>query len=207
MTARVAAGDKGIDSSENLDSRFNASTYAPRIPWQFYSPDATPKYSKLGRLGGGAGEAGGASFSGTADGTHQKIPREILQAQFTQEGVAYAIPEAEEIINAITRAEHLAGTYQGSCVDAVEAFLGLPEDKIVGAARNYQTNTTTPTIGAIVKTNESDLGHLGVVLYITKTQIYIYESNAIDIDGDRQPDGIAGIRWLNIDDPVIQGYG
>ncbi len=100
----------------------------------------------------------------------------------------------------VAKAEALVGTIQGQCVNSVEDFLSLPEDIIQGAARNLKTNSQIPDIGMIVKTNESEDNHVGVIIDMTLTEIRTYDSN-IPLYFE-----IASTRWLDKSNPKILGY-
>lgn len=114
--------------------------------------------------------------------------------------VIYKDPEGEKQALNIVKAESLRGTWQGSCVNAVEKFLDLPDNIIVGNAKNTPINSHIPEPGAIVRTSESKkYGHVGVVLYVTETQIYIYESNY-------GWNNRAQTRWVDRAAPFIVGY-
>lgn len=67
-----------------------------------------------------------------------------------------------------------------------------------GAAKNYPTNSDTPQIGGFVKTDESSLGHLAVVIGVTSDSIKIEESNYLKTSLDQ--------RTIKLDDPRIVGY-
>ena len=117
------------------------------------------------------------------------------------EGVLYknasGTLERTRIAEEIYRAERLVGRYGGSCVQFVRWFTG--NSQIKGTAKNLGTNSKTPQIGGVVKTRESYLGHTAVILYIQDEQIFIVESNY-------GWDNKIGIRWLNINNPLIEGY-
>lgn len=98
------------------------------------------------------------------------------------------------------KAKKLVGTRQGQCTLAVRKFLELGNDQIAGLAKNNEKNTDFAEIGAIIITNESWYGHVGVVLSVTDSKVTIYESN-VPLGSER-----AGIRVLNINDPRIVGY-
>lgn len=111
--------------------------------------------------------------------------------------VLYKDPVAEKIAHDIWRAEKLRGTRQGQCVIAVRTFTGRSD--IRGIARNIPVNSDKPAIGAVIKLNESKSGHVGVVIDIRGSEIYIYESNFGYTER-------ATTRWLSVSDPRIVGY-
>lgn len=82
----------------------------------------------------------------------------------------------------------------------VRAFLGLGQDEVPSLAKNLKTNSLTPEVGAVIKLNESPLGHVAVVLSFTNTEVTIGESN-VPMGSER-----IGIRTLKINDPRILGY-
>jgi len=98
------------------------------------------------------------------------------------------------------KAKRLVGTKQGQCTVAVRNFLGLGSDQIKGLAKNNESNSDTPEVGAVIITNESKWGHVGVVLSFTDTEVIIYESN-VPLGSER-----AGIRTLQLNDDRIIGY-
>ena len=99
----------------------------------------------------------------------------------------------------IQKAKSLEGTRQGQCVVAVRKFLGIGRDEIQGLAKNTETNSSTPELGAIIKIKAGKTGHVGVVIGIEDDRIYIFESNWIAYEK-------ASTRWLPINDSSIIGY-
>lgn len=122
-------------------------------------------------------------------------------------GVAYKDPIAEKIAYEAyisdyfeRRANGFRGQRIGQCITGARLFLGITSSIISGYARNVPTNSTVPKIGAIVKTAESQAGHVAVVIKISGDSIEIFESN-----GSAGYE-LAGTRWLKINNPLIVGY-
>lgn len=73
----------------------------------------------------------------------------------------------------------------------------------VGLARNHPINTQAPQMGAIVVTRESsgeaNTGHLAIVTDITKTGIYVKESNYVRCR-------ITYNRFIAFSSGLIRGY-
>lgn len=97
------------------------------------------------------------------------------------------------------KAEKLVGKYGGACVTFARNFTGATPDVVSGMARNVETNTTTPEVGEIVKTNESSAGHLEVIIGIDGDNLTIVDSNY-------GWDNLIRIRIINAQDPKILGY-
>lgn len=62
-----------------------------------------------------------------------------------------------------------------SCVLYVKAKIGYT--KSVGAARNFPVNSHTPSVGAVIVTYESRVGHVGIVSHWDDKYVYL-ESEA-----------------------------
>jgi len=97
------------------------------------------------------------------------------------------------------KAEKLKGKYGGQCVTFARNFTGASPEDVSGMARNVKTNTTTPELGAIVKTDESKAGHLQVIIGIDGENLTVVDSNY-------GWDGIIRIRIINAYDSKILGY-
>ena len=106
--------------------------------------------------------------------------------------------ESEYRASLAWRAEKSVGKKGNQCVQFVRSFLGASE--ISGMARNTKTNSQTPEIGSVIKTNESSKGHIGVVIKIEDKTLWIVESN-VPLGSER-----IGIRKFKLDDPRILGY-
>jgi len=119
--------------------------------------------------------------------------------ELLKQSVIYKNPSAERIAYDIWRAEKLKGKWGGECVNFVEAFASLPENIIVGQAKNLETNLEKPQIGAIFEMKSGVDGHVGVVLNIRGDEMYIVDSNY-------GYDEIIQTRWMSINDPNIIGY-
>ncbi len=98
------------------------------------------------------------------------------------------------------KAEKLKGKYGGPCVTFARNFTGADKADVGGMARNVQTNTTTPEVGEIVKTNESKFGHLAVIIDIKE------DGSIVVVESNYHWNGIIGIREIHKDSPVIVGY-
>ena len=97
------------------------------------------------------------------------------------------------------KANKLVGRYGGQCVTFARNFTQAAPSLVGGMAKNIPTNTNTPIVGAIVKTNESRFGHLGVVIADDDDNLTIVESNY-------HWNGIIDIREISATDPRIVGY-
>lgn len=107
--------------------------------------------------------------------------------------------EQEKQAALLQRAESLVGQRIGSCVLGVRYLTGVGRDQVSGAAKTTKTNSTTPSVGAIIVTNESWWGHVGVVLKIEGDRVYIWETNY-------RWNGKASTRWISTKDKKIKGY-
>ena len=97
------------------------------------------------------------------------------------------------------KANKLVGKYGGQCVTFARNYTKATPEIVVGMAKKVSTNTTTPEIGAIVKTNESKFGHLAVVIAITDETETVVESNY-------HWNEVISIRQISLTDPRIVGY-
>lgn len=127
------------------------------------------------------------------------------EAKIVNPSEVYETPDSERVTAAYAsylltqKAEKLVGTYGGACVSFARNFTGATPDVVGGMARNVPTNTTTPDIGEIIKTDESPAGHLGVVIAIDGDTLTVVDSNY-------HWDNIIHIRIINLNDPKILGY-
>ena len=131
---------------------------------------------------------------------HPEEEMSVIKADYEAMEIAYSnwLKEQEKE-KLITKAKKLIGTRQGQCVVADRKFLELTPDQISGIARNFVVDSQEPEIGAIVKLKESRAGHVAVVLDVTPTQIYIYESNYAAYER-------ASMRWVDRNYNLILGY-
>lgn len=129
----------------------------------------------------------------------QEKPYEAQQIQFLETPSPSDVSQLYEEWQLTQRAKKLVGTYGGPCVTFARNFTQASPDVVSGMAKNVQTNTTTPEIGAIVKTNESRFGHLAVVISDDGDTETVVESNY-------HWNGIIDIREIPVDDPRILGY-
>jgi len=85
------------------------------------------------------------------------------------------------------------------CVPWVKAQLGITES--MGDAKDWKPNTQIPTIGAVVITRESSLGHVGLVTDYDPAQgiITISEKNFVHCT-------VTHGRKLSVNNPTIVGY-
>lgn len=83
------------------------------------------------------------------------------------------------------------------CVPYVKAQLGITES--IGNAKDWKPNTQIPTIGAVVITRESSLGHVGLVTDIQNGYLIISEKNYT-------PCTVTHGRWLSVNSPAVIGY-
>lgn len=85
-----------------------------------------------------------------------------------------------------------------SCVSYAKFKTGFT--KSIGAARNWPVNSDQPSIGAVIVTYESALGHVGIVSHWDATYVYL-ESEA-NYSRCRMTYG----RKIPIGSPLIKGY-
>ncbi len=97
------------------------------------------------------------------------------------------------------KANQIKGTYGGQCVTFARNFTGMPPELVSGIAKNIPTNSQTPEIGAIIKTNESKYGHLAVIIGIEGENLTLVESNY-------SWDSHVSVRVINASDKRILGY-
>ena len=67
-----------------------------------------------------------------------------------------------------SKSRQLVGLWGGQCVAFAKRFTGYTGDKISGQAKNTEINSDVPQLGAIVRTSESQAGHVAVVIEITE---------------------------------------
>jgi surface antigen len=143
-------------------------------------------------------------------GKAQKVSNKRLQTysdEIVRRSVVYRSAEVEIYLheqsfsnNLVYRANALRGAYVGTCVIAARNFIGNDRNgKIRGGAKNLESNSTEPEIGAVIITSESVYGHTGIVIAITNYTITIYE-------GNYNWNGLAGIRELQRNNPLIVEY-
>lgn len=84
-----------------------------------------------------------------------------------------------------------------SCVSYSRWKSGIYTGRI-GVARRHPINATKPTVGAIVVTNESRAGHVGVVISVEGETFTITEANYSRCR--------VGTRTLSINSKVIKGF-
>ena len=142
-------------------------------------------------------------------GIPNKVVSQTIQgydeAKITNPSAVYSQPDPNEVARAYQswllqqKAKKLVGKYGGACVTFARNFTESSTDTVSGMAKNVATNTTTPEIGAIVKTNESRFGHLAVVIGLTDDTATVVEANY-------HWNGVIGIREIPLDDPKIVGY-
>ncbi|MGH7249410.1 MAG: CHAP domain-containing protein [Minisyncoccia bacterium] len=127
------------------------------------------------------------------------------EAKITNPSTVYSQPEPDEVSRAYEswlltqQAEKLKGRYGGPCVTFARNFTKATPADVSGMAKNVPTNTTTPEVGEIVKTNESHFGHLAVVIEMDEDSLTVVESNY-------HWNGVIGIRQISLTDPNIIGY-
>jgi hypothetical protein len=129
----------------------------------------------------------------------------IYDEEIRPEPIFFIQPDPNEVSRAYQswlltqKAEKLKGKYGGPCVTFARNFTGATTDDVSGMAKNVQTNSDTPEIGAIIKTKDSYAGHLEVIIGIDGENLTIVDSNW-------GWDNIIRIRNINIHDPKIVGY-
>lgn len=84
-----------------------------------------------------------------------------------------------------------------SCVSYARWKSGIFTGRI-GVARRHPINSNVPTVGAIVVTNESKAGHVGVVISVEGETFTITEANYSRCK--------VGTRTLSINSKVIKGF-
>lgn len=97
------------------------------------------------------------------------------------------------------KANQLKGKYGGQCVTFARKFAEMPAELVSGTAKYVPTNSQTPELGAIIKTNESKYGHLAVVIGIEGENLTLVESNYAW-------SGQISVRVINASDKRILGY-
>ncbi len=129
----------------------------------------------------------------------QTKPYEAEQSQFLGEPDPSDVSQLYAEWQLTQKAKKLVGRYGGQCVTFARNFTQASSTIVSGVAKNVQTNTTTPEIGAIVKTNESRFGHLAVLISMDGNTGTVVDSNY-------GWNGIIRIREIQLDDPKIVGY-
>lgn len=84
-----------------------------------------------------------------------------------------------------------------NCVALAKKITGFKES--IGLAKYWPVNRLSPEIGAVVITNESNMGHVGIVRDIQDGKIKIYENNYVSCTTTTD-------RWLDMNSPLILGY-
>lgn len=98
------------------------------------------------------------------------------------------------------QAKKLKGQWGGQCVIFVRNFLNTTKAVVPSVAKKTQTDSQSPQIGDIIKTNESVYGHVAIVIDYTDTTVTILESN-VPMGSER-----IGTRTLPLTSPKILGY-
>jgi hypothetical protein len=129
----------------------------------------------------------------------QTKPYEATEIQFLGEPTPSDVSQLYEEWQLTQRAKKLVGSYGGPCVTFARNFTKASPEDVSGMARNVSTNTTTPEVGEIVKTNESRFGHLAVLISMSGNTGQVVEANY-------NWNGIIDIREIKFDDPKIVGY-
>jgi surface antigen len=91
------------------------------------------------------------------------------------------------------------GTQYGnacSCVMKAKELTGY--NKSVGYAMNWPINSTTPVVGGVVVTNESDYGHVAYILEVFSDSIKVVEGNFVHCE--------VTTRVIKLNDPIIKGF-
>lgn len=141
------------------------------------------------------------------------VPRTVLsqtiqtydEAAIINPSEVYSTPSAEELqhiqksLELSQKARKLVNRFGGQCVTFARNFTGATPSDISGMAKNITTNTTTPAIGEIIKTDESIFGHVGVIIGIDGDILTIVDSN---YNWDQR----IQIRTINLQNPHIMGY-
>ncbi len=134
------------------------------------------------------------------------ISQTIYDPSIQGQSISYlGEPNSEEVSEAYQswllnqRAKKLVGTIGGQCVIFVRNFTGATPEDVGGMARTVAINSQIPGIGFIIKTDESNAGHLGVIIGINGDELTVVDSNY-------GWDGIIRIRKINIQDSKILGY-
>lgn len=127
------------------------------------------------------------------------------EAAITNPSRVYSQPDPGEVSRAYdswlltNEANKLKGKYGGACVTFARNFTKATVEDVSGVARDVRTNTSTPEVGEIVKTKESSVGHLSVLIAIN-------DGTGTVVDSNYGWDGIIRIRTISLDDPKILGY-
>lgn len=134
------------------------------------------------------------------------FPKEVISLTKPYEEIQYvAEPELNEVSRLYAewllaeKAKKLKGKYGGQCVVFARNFVKSAPGTIKGMAKNVPTNSDIPTVGAIIKTNESKYGHLAVVIAINNGTLTLIESN---YNWNQR----IGIREISVTDSRIKGY-
>lgn len=122
---------------------------------------------------------------------------DLQQTYNTQQQAKY--DELQWSYQLVAYAKTLEGKRGGQCVVFARWLTGADRSKISGMAKTMQTNSRIARVGAIVKTKESKVGHVAVVIAISQNQILVVESNY-------HWNQKISTRWINIDSPKISGY-
>ena len=84
-----------------------------------------------------------------------------------------------------------------SCVEFAKQYLDKT-GKSWGTAYKIQPNIDHPIVGGLVLTNESQLGHIGVITSIAKSGFWIIESNYKPCQQTE--------RFIENNSPIIRGF-
>ncbi len=83
-----------------------------------------------------------------------------------------------------------------SCVTFVKRLTGY--DQVVGAAKNWPTNSEQPQVGGVVVLNESKVGHVAYITAVGQDSFTVAEANYISCEKSN--------RVISLNDPAIMGF-
>lgn len=124
----------------------------------------------------------------------------LYEQGYLQNGVIYRlnVPDTPKPVYAKT--VKTTGKVTGgfcSCVTFARQITGFTGK--VGAAKNWPVNSYEANVGSVVKTNESNYGHVAIITGITETEIILNEANYVTC---KHTIG----RKLPINSPLIVGF-
>jgi surface antigen len=132
--------------------------------------------------------------SAVGAGVPQTLPETVFKVDPTLNKPIYANPHQSQIIK--KAAVKKGYGHACSCVLTAKALVGY--NKTVGMAKYWPRNSDIPTVGGVVVTRESRVGHVAVILAVEQYRIYVKEGNYNRCKVSE--------RWINLNNPVIIGY-
>jgi surface antigen len=119
------------------------------------------------------------------------------EARITNPSVVYSTPNYNTIKEWVATDKANSINYGFcSCVTFAKRLTGY--DSVVGAAKNWPTNSELPSVGGVVVLDEGRIGHVAYITAVQEDSFTVSEANYISCKRSS--------RTLNISDKSIMGF-